>query len=173
MRGPRTGTLRGAAVVAAAALVWLPAGPGRGETTSGLRVELAGAPQWVHGSDGRQHVEYDLVVTNGFPAAATLRSLVMRGGGRSLLSLRGPALGAVTSRLSTAPPGDLRLSPGSSTLTQVDLVLPRSSGRRAPARLVNRVRYAVPTDSPLRSVLGSPSVRVAARVARRPPVVIA
>src|SRR4051812_10232462 len=111
MGAPWTGSRRGAVAVAAAGLLWLAAVPARAETTAALRVQTAGAPQRVHGSDGREHVEYDLVVTNAFPAEATLRSLIVRGGGRSLLSLRDSALASVTSRLSSATLGDLHVPP--------------------------------------------------------------
>ena len=42
------------------------------ETTSALRVEVSGPPQAVFGSDGREHIEYDLIITNAFTADATL-----------------------------------------------------------------------------------------------------
>ena len=42
-----------------------------------------GAPQRVHGSDGREHIEYDLVITNPFTAEVTLTSLVVGGEERS------------------------------------------------------------------------------------------
>ena len=67
------------------------------QTTSALRVQTAGDPQRVHGSDGREHIEYDLVITNSFAADITLRSLQVRGNGRRLLSLSGTKLGAALS----------------------------------------------------------------------------
>ena len=162
-----------AATVTAGLAGLLIAGPARAETTAALRVEPAGAAQRVHGSDGREHLEYDLVTTNAFPAEATLRSLVVRGRGVRLLSLRGPRLAAVTSPLGTTPPGDLRLPPAAAAFTQVDVALPRASGRGVPGRLVNRLRYTLPAAAPARPIIGSTSIRVAVRVDRRPPAAIA
>jgi hypothetical protein len=162
-----------AAVVLSACACLLPASPAGAETSSALHVEAAGAPQRVHGSDGREHVEYDLVVTNALPAEARLRSLTVRGGGRRLIARSGPALGDITSPLAALPPSDLRIAPASSALVQVDLALPRSAGRRAPARLLNRIRYSLPADAPIRPIIGSTTVRLPVRVERRAPVVIA
>src|SRR4051794_3517207 len=162
-----------AAVATVALAGLLSAGPARAETTAALRVEPAGAAQRVHGSDGREHIEYDLVTTNAFPAEATLRSLVVRGRGVRLLSLRGPALAAVSSPLAALPPSGLRIAPASSALVQVDLALPRPAGRQVPPRLLNRIRYSLPADAPGRPIIGSATVRVPVRIERRPPVVIA
>ena len=90
----------GLAVAAALAA----AAPAGADTTTGLRVEAAHAPQRVHGSDGREHVEYDLVITAAFSGAATLKSLEVRGDGRRLLTLRGSRLAAVTRPLFAAQP---------------------------------------------------------------------
>src|SRR5436305_6959503 len=127
--GGASGLWRGVAVVALALFVWPFAGAlSAARTTSALRVELSGAPQRVHGSDGREHLEYDLVITNAFPGEVTLRSLQVRGGGRRLLSHSGAALGDGTLHLATSAPTGGRIAPASSVVTQVDVVLPRSAG---------------------------------------------
>ena len=162
-----------AAVATAASRGSSSAGPAGAETTAALRVQLAGAPQGVRGSDGREHLEYDVVATNAFPGPATLRSVVVRGAGRRLLALRGPALGEATAPLASTPPGELVIAPAASTVTQVDLVLPRPAGRRSPRRLVTAVHYALPASAPARPVIGTTTVRVPAWVDRRAPVVIA
>jgi hypothetical protein len=51
----------------------------RPQASTALEVHATGAPQRVYGSDGRGHIEYDLVVTNLFSADATLLSLELRG----------------------------------------------------------------------------------------------
>jgi hypothetical protein len=48
-----------------------------------LRVELPGAPMRVHGSDGREHIDYDLVITNEFTSEVTLTSVTARRTGGS------------------------------------------------------------------------------------------
>ena len=45
--------------------------------TTALQVTAPGPPRFVYGSDGRTHVDYDLVITNTFTAGATLRSLTV------------------------------------------------------------------------------------------------
>jgi hypothetical protein len=128
-----------------------------GARPTALQVEAPGAPQQVHGSDGRERVEYDLIITNVFTAEATLKSLEVRGDGKRLVVLRGAELAAVTHWLfgsnSTA-----HISPASTVVTQVDIALPRSAGRAVPTHVTNRVQYAIPADAPLRSLIGSTSV---------------
>ena len=99
-----------------------------GAQPTALQVEAPGAPQYVHGSDGRVHVEYDLIITNVFTADATLKSLEVRGDGRRLLVLRGAALAAVTRPpLGSGPTA--RIAPASTVVTLVDIALrPRRAG---------------------------------------------
>ncbi len=69
-----------------------------------LAVSTSGAPQSVHGTDGREHVEYDLVVTNSFNTDVVPISLVVRGGGRTLLELNDDALHNATQFLGGGRP---------------------------------------------------------------------
>jgi hypothetical protein len=109
-------------------------------TTSALRVQTAGEPQRVHGSDGREHIEYDLFVTNSFAADVRLESLGVRGSGRRLLSLSGAKLGAVTLQLATFKSTERSVAPASTVVIPVDVALPRSAGRSVPGALTNRIR---------------------------------
>jgi hypothetical protein len=121
---------RGIAVAALSLVVWvLAVTPCGAVGARALAVQAAGAPQRVHGSDGREHVEYDLVVTNVFSADATLLSLEVRGDGRPLLTLTGDALAAVTLRLASADP-TASIAPASTAYMQVDLVCRARSGAR-------------------------------------------
>ena len=176
----RVGGVRGPAgnlaLLVAVFIVWLLVGGALSdaETTSALRVEVSGAPQSVRGSDRREHVEYDLIVTNAFTADARLTSLEVRGRRRRLLSLSGAALAAVTLRAGTSAPTDGRVPPASTVVTQVDLALPRSVGRTVPVFLTNRIKYALPANAPARPVIATTTVKMSAlRVDPRPPVVIA
>jgi hypothetical protein len=55
-----------------------------------LLVEATNRPLRVPGSDGLQHLEYDLIVSNVFTAPVTLTSLEVRSeSGRTLLRLAG------------------------------------------------------------------------------------
>jgi hypothetical protein len=89
----------GLAIAAVVLACLVGAAPVSARTTTALEVGAAGAPQAVFGSDRRERVEYDLVVTNVFSADATLQSLEVRGDGRRLLTLTGEALTEVTRKL--------------------------------------------------------------------------
>jgi hypothetical protein len=121
-----------------------------------LDAEIPGTPKHTHGSDGREHIDYDVVLTNAFTADVTLTSVTVRGGGRTLLRMTGAKLAD-----STNPPpigsNPTPTIPASSTVvTQVDVALPRSAGRRVPRRLTTRVSYALAPNTPLGAAIGAP-----------------
>jgi hypothetical protein len=138
-----------------------------------LHVAATGPPQRVHGSDGREHIDYDLVITNSFTAEVTLTSLVVRGGGRKLLTLKGNALTAVTHPLGIGDP-TRRIPRSSAVATLVDIVLPRSVGRTVQNRLRNRITYTFPPGAPSEAIIGSKTVDAPKlRVDRRVPIEVA
>jgi hypothetical protein len=95
------------------------------------------------------------------------------GGGRTLLRLMGSAIAAQTHQI-IAGPASACIPASVTMVTLVDVVLPRSAGRRVPSRLANRIDYAVPPHAPLRALLGSTTVKgPVLRTDRRGPVVIA
>ena len=161
-----------AVIVAAAALG--ASGAAASQTTA-LQVTATGAPQRVHGSDGREHVEFNLVITNGFTAEVTLTSLVVRGGGKELLTLSGDALAATTHPIAIGGGEPTTSIPSSSSVaTLVDVVLPRSAGRAVPKLLRNRITYTFPPGSPAEAVIGTKTVRAPVlHVDQRPPIEIA
>jgi hypothetical protein len=125
----------------------------------------------VHGSDGREHIDYDLVITNGFTSELTLSSVTVRGGGRRLVSLAGELANFTHQTLGTEPTTTI---PASSTVaTLIDVVLPHSAERRVPKRLTTRIDYAVPAGAAPGAVIGSTTVRRRSRVDRRRPIVVA
>jgi hypothetical protein len=146
--------------------------PAAAKTTTALHVAASNPPEAVFGSDGREHVEYDLVLTNAFSGDATLGAVWVRADGKPALTLAGDGLAAATHKLFTSDP-TATIAPGSTAFTQVDLVQPRSAGRTAPKRITNRVAYALPADAPSRTVIGSTvSSSPVLRTDPRPPVVI-
>lgn len=169
------GRLRAIAVMVVALFAWpLARAPSDAQTTSALRVEVSGAPQRVEGSDGHEHIEYDLIITDAFAADATLGSLEVLSDGRLITSLSGTALGAATLEIGTFRPTGGRIQNGSTVLVPVDVTLRRSVGRAVPAVLTNQVSYAIPADAPTRAVIGATTVDVPpVRVDRRAPIVIA
>jgi hypothetical protein len=146
--------------------------PAAAKTTTALHVAASNPPEAVFGSDGREHVEYDLVLTNAFSGDATLGAVSVGADGTPALTLAGDGLAAATHKLFTSDP-TATVAPGSTAFTQVDLVQPRSAGRTAPKRITNRVAYALPADAPSRTVIGSTvSSSPVLRTDPRPPVVI-
>jgi hypothetical protein len=70
------------ALVLAVAFCALTAGSVDAVPTTALTVQVATQARAVHGSDGRVHVDYDLISTNGFTAPVTLDSIEVRDGKR-------------------------------------------------------------------------------------------
>jgi len=162
--------LRRIALAAAFVLVFVPGTmPAAAKTTTALHVEASNPPYAVFGSDGRLHVEYDLVLTNAFVGPATLDAVAVRADGKPALTLTGDALTAATHTLLTSD-ATVTIAPASTAFTQVDLVV---RGRTAPKRITNRVAYTIPADAPSRSVIGSTvSASPVLRTDPRPPTVI-
>jgi Peptidase family M23 len=143
-----------------------------GEVTA-IQVSAPGPPRYVFGSDGREHVDYDLVITNSFTAEVTLKSLTVTGLGRSVLRLTGEALASHTHQIIAGKPS-AQIPASSTVVTLVDVVLPRSAGRTAPRRLSNRIDYTIPPGALLREAIGSTTVQgPVLQTTRRAPVLIA
>jgi hypothetical protein len=142
---------------------------GQGATTA-IVVQAVDSPRSFVADDGRTHIEYDLLVTNGLPPAVTLRSLTVRARGRPLLNLRGNRLAAQTHALGGIEP--TRTVAGASAVAiVVDVILPR--GTRVPDLVGNTIRYAV-APSPIGVAISSHTVHgPRLRVERRKPIVIA
>jgi hypothetical protein len=161
-------------VLAASVFVASSAAAGSGAGRAGqsqptaILVRAVDPPRYVRADDRRKHIEYDLVVTNDFQADVTLRSLVVRTGGRKLLTLKGESLAAHTHALGAAEP--TRTIPGASSVAiLVDLAIP--ARHPVPEHLGNHVRYAL-GPTPLTPAIGSYTVHRRLRVERRKPLVI-
>jgi len=113
-----------------------------------LKVSAIHEPFYVKGSDGKVHLEYDLVSTSVFPYPVTLtKVVVMAGDGRKLLTLEGDAL-----RARTQPLGELygfsstREVPSSgSVATLMDVKVPPG---KVPERITNSITYELPPIRP-------------------------
>lgn len=143
---------------------------GAAERTA-LAVTASGPPVPVTGSDGREHIEYDLILTNALDVPVTLRSIdVLNEGGRRLLSLEADALANATHHLFRSPPA-MTIPASATVATVVDLVVPE---RARLARLTHRIGYDVPPDAQGANEIGSLVVRgPSLRIPRAGPVVIA
>ena len=127
-----------------------------------IAVQAAAPSRAVYGSDGREHIEYDLVITNAFTAPVTLTSLQVRGDGRTLLTLTGNALAAKTFPgpyfAASTPTAVIPI--GSTVVSFIDVALPRSAGRTPPQQLTNLLSYSLPSTAPAGSAIGSNLVRL-------------
>ena len=124
--------------------------------TTAIAVSAARAPQHFLGTDGRQHIVYDLVITNVFTADVTLTSLEVRDGhGKVLLRLEGDALSAVTfEMLGETPTATVRASSTVSTDVEVPV-----TAKALPTHVTNRLTYSVPPDAPFSELIESSQVR--------------
>jgi hypothetical protein len=106
----------------------------------------------VRGSDGMQHLEYDLLVTNTFLAPVRLSAIdVLAPDGARLQRLEGEALLTATQPLLGSQPQ--QEIPVSGTVAVVmDVTVPPDL---AVDRLQHRVAYTVPPDAPDQALLGS------------------
>ena len=160
---------RSAVALAALLLFWLVAPGSTVAGTTALQVAPAGGPpQSVRGSDGREHIAYNLVITNAFTADATLKSMVVRGGGERLLTLRGADLAFYTRPLGSEEP-TTSVPKASAVVVYVDVALPRSAGRTVPRSLHHRISYKIPDDAPVHQIISSTTIdRPDLQVDRRP-----
>ena len=112
-------------------------------TTTALTVSAINPPIRVFGSDGRTHLEYDLMLQSMFDAPVTVTSIeVLAPDGASLLKLDGDEVAKSTSPAFTGPP--TAVVPPSGTLPADNV----------PARLNHRIRYR-PGTSELAPILGT------------------
>ncbi len=163
----------GLCVVPGGAVARIPPPEGLPGEVTAIHVAAPGPPRYVFGSDGREHVDYDLVITNAFTAEVTLKSLTVTGPGGTLLELTGDALASHTHQIIAGQPS-ARISASSTVVTLVDVVLPRSPGRTVPRRLSNQIAYTIPRGVLFREAIGSTTVHgPVLRTTRRAPVLIA
>ena len=140
--------------------------------STALEVRAQGPPRHFRGTDGREHIDYDLLITNAFTADVTLRSLeVLDGRGKRLLRLEGEALAAVTFELLPPGPPTATVRKSGVVMTKIDVAV---SPRAVPERLTHRLTYDLPPDAPGLALVESRRVNgPKLRVARRGPIVIA
>jgi murein DD-endopeptidase MepM/ murein hydrolase activator NlpD len=159
--------LTGGAIARAGDVQTPPASP----QTTALLVASTNAPLRVLGSDGLQHLEYDLIFTNVFTAPVTLASIEVTGpDGSELLRLDGDALAASTTSVFGGEPSAV-VPVGGTAATIIDLAV---AADRVPAQVTHRISYNLPADAPALSLLGSRTLTgPALTVDPRDPLVIA
>jgi hypothetical protein len=132
-----------------------PAGTGAAEPSTAITASPFYQAHIVRGDDGKDHVEYDLLVTNVFDGPVTLTAIdVMDAAGRVLMRIEGGILDRATQSLFTQQPAKA-VSASGSVAVEVDLILPPGN---VPPRLLHRLAYDFHPDDPSATVIGSHEV---------------
>ncbi len=136
--------LAAACFIPVAAQEATPVSPPAERQLTAIVVSAIGGPIGVPASDGLQHIEYDLVVTNVFSAPVMLSTIdVITLDGKPLLSLTRDDLLAATQPLLGLTP--LEAIPASGTAAVIiDVAVPRD---QVPDRLTHRITYKLPADA--------------------------
>ena len=120
-----------------------------------LLVVSTNEPLRVPGSDGQEHLEYDLVMTNVFSDPVTLTSIdVLDSEDTVLLHLEGDRLAAQTRPVFLGPMPIVEVPVAGAVATIMDIVLPPGA---IPQRLTHRISYTVP-DTFLAALLTSRTI---------------
>ena len=136
-----------------------------------LTAAVVGVPEPFRGSDGRLHVDYDLLLTNSLPAPVTVTSVeVLTPEGRQLLLMSTAEVAAKTLAVAIGSSPSATIAGSTAAATLVDVVVPLGTKVR---QLVHRVNYDLPPNIPpaLRALYSStqlvtPPVPVDARPAQ-------
>jgi hypothetical protein len=125
--------------------------------------------QIVRADDGKDHVEYDLLVVNVFAEPVTLSSVtVLDPAGKELMRIEGAALTAATQTLFARK--ETAVIPASAAVSvDVDLILPPDT---APERVTHRVAYTLKADSELALMVGSLEVNAPEVAINRQPAMV-
>jgi hypothetical protein len=109
-------------------------------------------PMRVSGSDGLDHIEYDLLIVNSFVAPVTLTSLdVLDGDGNVLTTLDEQALASATQSL-LFPPSVMPIPANGAVAVVVGVPVERGQPVET---LTHRIEYTIPADAPAQSLLGT------------------
>src|SRR5215467_8826974 len=137
--------------------------------TAAILVSPIHEAQIVRGDDGKDHVEYELLVVNVFSEPVTLSSVtVLDPAGKELMRIEGGVLAAATQTLfaKTATP----VIPASAAVSvDVDLMLPPDT---APERVTHRIAYTLKADSELALMVGSLEVDAPQVAINRQPAIV-
>lgn len=140
-----------------------------GDRPTAILVSPIHEAQIVRGDDGKDHVEYELLVVNVFSEPVTLAGVtVLDPAGKELMRIEGAALAAATQTLfaKTATP----VVPASAAVSvDVDLILPPDT---APERVTHRIAYTLKADSELALLIGSLEVDAPEVTINRQPAMV-
>ena len=114
-------------------------------------------PRLVRADDGRDHLEYDLLLTNAFASPVTLAAVEITGPNGAVLGrIEGATLAAATQGVLEQAPVAAVPASGAATV-EIDLALPPV---QVPPHLSHRIAYAMPDASPhLVAIIGSRDIQ--------------
>jgi hypothetical protein len=120
-------------------------------TTTALTVSAVNPPIRLFGSDGKTHLEYDLILQSMFNAPVTVTSIeVLAPDGASLLKLAGDDVAKVTTPAFVGPPTAV-VPPSGALGTVIDVVVRADN---VPERLNHRISYR-PGTSEVGAIVGT------------------
>jgi hypothetical protein len=125
--------------------------PQAGETTTALTVSAINPPIRLFGSDGKTHLEHDLILQSMFSAPVTVTSIeVLAPDGSSLLKLDGDDVAKFTTPAFTGAPTAV-VPPSGALGAVIDVAVPAD---KVPERLNHRISYR-PGTSDIGSIVGT------------------
>jgi hypothetical protein len=120
-------------------------------TTTALTVSVVNPPIRLLGSDGKTHLEYDLMLQSVFNAPVTVTSIEVLGpDGASLLKFDGDEVAKFTTPAFAGPPTAV-VPPSGALGTVIDVVVPADN---VPDRLNHRISYR-PGTSEVATIVGT------------------
>ena len=130
-----------------------PPAPGtRRPLTTAIIVSATNDPFRVAGSDGKDHLEYDLIVTNAFPVPVTITMIEVLGDdGKLLQRLEGDAIAEITQPLLGVGP-TIEIAGSSTVAVVMDLIVPPDDVH---TQINHRITYEFPPDAEFTSLVDS------------------
>lgn len=111
---------------------------------------VVAAPIPVLATDGKYHLAYELQLTNAMPFDVTLRSLEVKSGDQTLLTLAGDQLAYWTRALGGDQKPAVKLGPGQGGIVWLDVAVPAPAGGTAglPKRLTHTLSVSLAKPMP-------------------------
>ncbi len=106
---------------------------------------VVAAPVPVLATDGKNHLAYELLLSNSLLQEVTLTSVAVADGDQTLLTLTGDKLGYWTRALGSPTP-TTKLGPGQAGVVWLDVALDKSAA--IPADLIHTISVTIPKPSP-------------------------
>ena len=156
-------------VMAAVFALASPASAAEPDRPTAILVSPIHEAQVVRGDDGKDHVEYELLVVNVLSEPVTLSSVaVLDPAGKELMRIEGAALAAATQTLFAKTPSPT-IPASAAVSVDVDLIVPAGA---APERVTHRIVYALKPDSELAAMIGSLEVDAPEVAINRQPAIV-